>query len=679
MNYTKELQGRDRKRKTKILRTIIAVSIASAVFLTNLIVSNAYTNQSGVITPGVTNVQVRSGPGTNNPQVRHSGSIIYLNGGHALTITDETNASDGTWYKVSFTYSGTNYEGYIRGDFVTITSGSTYTPDADFEAYMTAQGFPESYKDSLRALHAKYPNWVFEAVRTGYNWSDVIANESKIGVNLVAASNNDACKSTDSAAYNWATNQWYGFDGSGWVCASPAMIEYCMDPRNYLNESGIFQFATLKYAAYQNAAGVSNILAGSFMAGNFSDTDGATRSYADTFVAAGANSGVNPYHLAARCRQEQGTNGTSGSISGTYSGYAGYFNYFNIGASPGSGNTSVVNGLIYAKNQGWNTRYKSIIGGAAFVANKYVNLGQNTLYFQKFNVVYTASLYTHQYMTNVQAAISEGQSLKKAYTDYSPALVFRIPVYNNMPTSASALPSTGNPNNWLSGLSVSGYSLTPGFSGSTTNYSLIVSKDTSSVTINASAVAGTSSISGTGTKSLEYGANNIVVTCTAQNGTKKDYILNITREAPPANTDNPSSDASITSPYSMGTVATGFTVGSSAADVVRNITTTNCTVKVLKSDGTENTGIIGTGNQIAVYQNNKLIKSYPVVIYGDLNGDGKISTMDLVIMKRQMLGLTSLSGSYYLASDVNKGGDGAKTSDLVKLKRHLLELSKIEQ
>ena len=39
--------------------------------------------------------------------------------------------------------------------------------DAQFEQQLAAEGFPESYKDKLRELHAKYPNWVFKAQKTG--------------------------------------------------------------------------------------------------------------------------------------------------------------------------------------------------------------------------------------------------------------------------------------------------------------------------------------------------------------------------------------------------------------------------------------------------------------------------------------------------------------------------------
>jgi uridine kinase len=50
--------------------------------------------------------------------------------------------------------------------------------------------------------------------------------------------------------------------------------------------------------------------------------------------------------------------------------------------------------------------------------------------------------YSHQYMTNVEAAYEESIKTKKAYAgmmDKSP-LVFSIPVYENMPAANSPMP-----------------------------------------------------------------------------------------------------------------------------------------------------------------------------------------------------------------------------------------------
>ena len=93
----------------------------------------------------------------------------------------------------------------------------------------------------------------------------------------------------------------------------------------------------------------------------------------------------------------------------------------------------------------WTDPLRSIKGGAKILTAGYVSCGQDTLYFQKFNVV-TAPFYSHQYMTNIMAPSSESLTMKKAYSDnLNIALVFRIPVYKNMPESAVPRPENQQP------------------------------------------------------------------------------------------------------------------------------------------------------------------------------------------------------------------------------------------
>ena len=629
-------------------------------------------------------VNVRSGAGTSY-QV-----VIKVYKGQRVTVQGETQAEGLKWYNVSFSLRGGSYSGWICADYVTLDGGgsvgggsggeTTTVPDDQYVAELQAAGFPASYCNSLLALHQKYPNWQFVPVQTGLDWNTVIANESIVSRNLIQSSANDARKSTDSQAYDWATNTWYGFDGPGWVSASPEYIAYCMDPRNFLNETYIFQFETLEYAPYQNAAGVGNVLANTFMAGNYTDTDGAVRSYADTFVEVGSGLGVSPYHLASRCKQEQGAKGTSPLISGRYSGYEGYYNYFNVRAYTTGSASATVNGLAYAKQQGWNSIYKSISGGSSIVANNYVKKGQNTIYFEKFNVVYHDSLYSHQYMTNVQAAMSEGSNMAKAYADKNQAFVFRIPVYDHMPETAVTFADKGNPNNWLSSLTVDGYNLTPVFHGGTTEYSLVVGPEVSSVSIGATPVASTSTVSGAGNYSLNYGNNTINITCISQSGVSRTYTITIARQqgASGGNTITIADGVTITSAYPIGTFVTGIQPNMTADGVLSGISGQNCTVKLLKSDGTENTGSVGTGNKLAVYVDGQQVREFEIVVYGDVNGDGKVSNIDVVMLQRHILSITPQSGCYLEAANTSRDG-GVSNKDVVMLQRHILGLSVISQ
>ena len=468
-----------------------------------------------------------------------NGNIVaQLDTGYPIEVLEEVNADDGfKWYRIKFSKNDKEMEGYVRSDLVTIvnTNYNTQSSDADFEEQI--KEFPDDYKAQLRALHEKYPNWQFEAVKTGLEWSDVVKNESKVGRNLVAKTSIASWKSTEPQAYNWASNTWYGFDGGSWAAASTELIQYYLDPRNFLDDSGIFQFETLEFKDYQNVDGVKNALAGTFMAGDYSDTDGETRSYASTFFEAGQNYGINPYHLASRAVQEQGVLGRSQSIAGNVSGLENLFNYFNIGAFAANGNSATINGLYYAAGadenylRPWNSRYKSINGSAKYIADKYVSVGQNTLYFQKFNVVNSKNgIYSHQYMSNIVAASYESARLKKAYSDLNTKLIFRIPVYNNMPSAKCVKPtSDSNPNTYLSKLWVDGYSFTTEFSSVNSTYYLTVGSDVESVNIGAEAVSSSSSVGGTGTYTLNSGENRIQVVCKAQNGATKGYTIIINK------------------------------------------------------------------------------------------------------------------------------------------------------
>ena len=104
-----------------------------------------------------------------------------------------------------------------------------------------------------------------------------------------------------------------------------------MDPRNFLDETNIFQFQSLAYSANDNLSGVNAILKGTFMEGTKKYSTESIN-YANTFLDVAKNTGVSAYHLASRVKQEQGKNGTSPLISGTYSGYKGYYNFFNFNA-----------------------------------------------------------------------------------------------------------------------------------------------------------------------------------------------------------------------------------------------------------------------------------------------------------------------------------------------------------
>ena len=677
------------KKQKRILALMLgAVLLGDCAARTGTMISGlslAYA-ATGSATVNATTLNVRSTPGTTGSVVK---KLAY---GAAVTVVSETAGSDGkTWYKIQFSSGSGTQEGYVRSDYIKFPVSYSY--DSTFENYLNSQGFPESYKVSLRTLHAEHPTWVFQAQKTGLNWSDVMAAEGAVGTNLVSKSSISSWKSTEYGAYDWNTGTWTGFDGSSWVAASKDIVAYYMDPRNFLNDTYVFQFLHHAYDSNaQTREGLTSLITGTFLEKTPESTTAATQSvqettgsgnspvvnnsgstgtsgslqqgesygpgmstgtsggtssgsssgstgsqgvslegpgstvsstisqrkvittalpeveygpgmdassitddntgasntspvptgqtYVDIIMKAAAQTGVNPYVLGAMILQEQGT-GKSGSISGKTAGYEGYYNFFNVGAFASGSMSAITRGLWYASQSGsygrpWNSIEKSIIGGATYYSENFLKNGQDTFYLKKFNVQ-GSNLYKHQYMTNVEGAAGEGAKLARAYTDAmkKQALVFKIPVFNNMPETACTKPTVnGSPNNKLSGITIDGYSLTPTFSKDTEKYDLVVDSSVSSVNIRATAIDSKATVSGAGTISLGSGTTIVKIVVKAENGDTRTYQVSIAKGngngsttvvSPSTGSSAGSQSGSTVGPGgSTGTSSSGSTSGSSS-------------------------------------------------------------------------------------------------------------------
>ena len=429
--------ARSRERR-KFFWGLALLAVICCIFLMSAQFAFA-AGQTGTV--ATTALNIRSGPGTSY----RSMGLLSIN--KEINILDTVTGNDGkTWYYME--YNGIN--GYVAAEFIVVSSHEEYETDAKFEAYLDTQGFPESYKPYLRTLHAKYPNWNFRAARTGLSWNDVLEREGKLGKSLVSSSAPSSWKSQAAGAYDPQTGKYTSFDSGGWAAASEKIIAYYLDPRNFINQIGIFQFLTHTYdAETQTSAGLAAVVSGTFLDAAFPETGFAT--YADALMEAGRTATVNPYVLASMILVEQGTSGTGKCISGTVSGYEGYYNYYNIGAYKTASMSAVTRGLWYASRSGsyqrpWDGHFASLLGGALFYSENYVKQNKNTLYFKKWNVMNgLEDVGEGQYMTNVQGAESEAAALRKGYLSLldSP-MIFEIPIYSGMPDAACRKPSGNN-------------------------------------------------------------------------------------------------------------------------------------------------------------------------------------------------------------------------------------------
>lgn len=358
-----------------------------------------------------------------------SGTTAYI---RDVEIKDST-----VWFKALVYQDGNEYTGYIEKSHLAYSDEDLKAWEDTYLSFLTVSdreimaagasisdisGFPASYQSALSSVAASHPNWVFVPYDAGVSFEAAVAAElSDKNKNWIYYTAPDSYK-------NGATGQ------SKWYYASEACLRYYMDPRNFLTDKYLFQFEQLTYnSSYHTAAGLQTFLSGCFMKGTI---PGDSRTYAQAFFDIGSSLGVSPYHLASRVYEEQGVNGSSALISGTYSGYENLYNYFNVGASGANDTAVIVNGLTYARQQGWNTRYKSLYGGSSYIASGYILKGQDELYLEKYNVGSAANArYTHQYMQNAQAPSSESVKVYNMYNGagaVNNAFVFKIPVFTDM-------------------------------------------------------------------------------------------------------------------------------------------------------------------------------------------------------------------------------------------------------
>ena len=466
-----------------------------------------------------------------------------------MKILDDTLGSAGycsNWYKVSY---GDNKIGYVCGTYVITEVDVDLDGDeaVNYRNSLKSAGFPDSYLDDLVKLHFEHPTWQFVPFNTNLDWNTVIENESVAGRNLVWYSYGEGYRSKESYSYNYATDEYYRHSKEiNWWYASPEAIAYYMDPRNYLNSKNIFTFESLSYeSSFQTSGIVDKILGNSFMPNLYKKYS--SNPYTDAFIEAAGTYNVSPIHLASRVLQEQGINGSSTGL-GTYKGYENIFNFYNIKAVGNDPSVALlwakggVDGTLTSYGRPWDSPYKSIIGGAKFLSEDYISIGQNTLYFEKFDVSRSNGYYTHQYMQNLTAPLTEGVTTYSSYSSINglldEALVFIIPVYNNMPSTKVEIPSNNNPNSYLKSIKVNDKEL-DGFAYDKLNYSMEADAGVDSIKIEATSINNKASIEGLGTVKLENGDNKITIKVTAENGNVTNYVLVINKKEKEENIDVP--------------------------------------------------------------------------------------------------------------------------------------------
>ena len=556
---------------------------------------------------------VRTEASDKSSSIKNGNDTVYVYPNQQLEyIKSATGPNEGnnnaTWYAVKFDYAAREYTGYVAKACMYGVKTYSYSDDTSFEQSISS--FPDSYKPYLRKLHAMHPNWTFKADYTDLDWEASAEAESQKGTSAISYLY-PSLIFKDSMNPNGII-----VDGTSWYAPAKDAVKYYMDPRNFLTEKGIFMFQSLAYNSSEDSS-VQELLNGTFMEGSFTE-NGVKKMYAQAFIEAGKEANVSAVHLASRAIQEMGTNGSSAS-SGTVSGYEGYYNFYNIGATSGADN--YLKGLEYAKNQGWNSIQKAITGGAKFIGSSYISIGQDTIYFQKFNVSsYRTRLeYTHQYQTNIMAPESESANIytsNKESGKLNNNYTFIIPVYNNRPDAAFKVSRTDT------------------VGGSTTP-----TQPDSNQGGNSSSDSGNNS-----------GGSNENPSLTAE------QIIN-------------NAGYKIVNGY-----FTKVTLGEDVSSIRSYLEGLGAEVYITdKNLNFKFTGKVSTEDLITIND-----KTYEIAVYGDASGDGSVNIKDLLYIQKYLLGSQSLTESNKEAADVSHDGK-ITIKDLLLVQKYLLGTGSITQ
>lgn len=73
-----------------------------------------------------------------------------------------------------------------------------------------------------------------------------------------------------------------------------------------------------------------------------------------------------------------------------------------------------------------------------------------------------------------------------------------------------------------------------------------------------------------------------------------------------------------------------------------------------------------------------MVKTVDIVVFGDVNGDGKVTIKDIMLTNRNILKKISLNGEYLEAADVNKDGK-VTIKDIMLINNSILGKSKLTQ
>ena len=127
---------------------------------------------------------------------------------------------------------------------------------------------------------------------------------------------------------------------------------------------------------------------------------------------------------------------------------------------------------------------------------------------------------------------------------------------------------------------------------------------------------------------------------------------------------------------------TGWNIENISVGRIKEMINTKYKIEIYNNKGEllSDDKFAGTGSKIRIIDENGIIKmEYEIIIYGDINGDGKINSIDLLVLQRHILEIENLNGTALKAGNINRNGKNPSSLDLLIIQRHILDIQLIKQ
>ncbi|MDQ0199322.1 SH3 domain-containing protein [Neobacillus ginsengisoli] len=360
-------------------------------------------------------VNVNSGSNLNmRSEAADTSSVLaQLSSGTVVTVLDEKNG----WSRVT----ANGRTGYVHSEYLAIKAPATVKKDINYtyeNLNMTLNEMTAIQYHSGPQTDKQYHTYLREDALIVNNPSNPVSGIVKgSGWNIRGGAGTDywTVGTVNGGEHLQILSKKLGSDGhywfevnyeKSWVNASPDDTKYYLDPHNFVKSSvDSYQFLKLSQTTNLDSKEVNKkILSGK----------GILEGHASTFIYAAEKYGINEMYLISHALLETG-NGTSQLANGIQLNGKTVYNMYGIGAYD---NSALTSGVQYAYNAGWFTPEDAIIGGAKFIAQGYIDAGQDTLYKMRWNpsMAATAGYATHQYATDIGWAAKQVKQIYNLYT-----------------------------------------------------------------------------------------------------------------------------------------------------------------------------------------------------------------------------------------------------------------------